>query len=135
MELKQKKESMDYQLQLAMSTLEERQEEVLRLNESKETLQKKLDEDISKIVALRSSLSEGTFNMETLEHQIYELSIQNLNLREYKERLIELISEMVKSSQQGEPTAAMLAILKSIPEDKTRQRLETILIPKPGSVN
>jgi len=135
LELKQKKESMDYQLQLAMSTLEERQEEVLRLNESKETLQKKLDEDISKIVALRSSLSEGTFNMETLEHQIYELSIQNLNLREYKERLIELISEMVKSSQQGEPTAAMLAILKSIPEDKTRQRLETILIPKPGSVN
>ena len=62
-----------------MQSLEQRQEEMLSLNESKEEGQKKLDQDVSKIVALKAQLTEAGDNMEQLEHQIYELSIQNRN--------------------------------------------------------
>ena len=37
-----------------MQSLEQRQEEMLSLNESKEEGQKKLDQDVSKIVALKA---------------------------------------------------------------------------------
>ena len=77
--LTQKKESINYNLQVAMKTLEERQEEIITLNEAKDEAQNKIDEDISKIVALRTQLTEGGDNMETLEQQIYELSVQNRN--------------------------------------------------------
>ena len=48
---------------------------MLSLNEAREEVQKRLDEDVSKIVELKANLSEGTQNMDQLEHQIYELSI------------------------------------------------------------
>ena len=73
--------------------------------------------------------------MEALEHQIYELSIQNRNQQALKEKLIELISEIVKSSQRGKPTPEMSAILQSLPDDRLKHRLETTLIPKTGSIN
>ena len=60
-----------------MRALEERQEELISLNEQKDVWQKKLDEDVSKIVELKANLSEGTENMEQLEHLIYEMSMQN----------------------------------------------------------
>lgn len=41
---------------------------MLSLNEAKEDAQKKLDEDVSKIVALKAELTEAGDNMETLEH-------------------------------------------------------------------
>ena len=50
-----------------MKNLEERQEEIITLNEAKDEAQTKIDEDISKIVALRTQLTEGGDNMETLE--------------------------------------------------------------------
>ena len=58
-----------------MQLLEERQEAVITLNEAKEKLQKQIDEDLSKIVELKATLTEGGDGMEVLEHQIYELSI------------------------------------------------------------
>lgn len=53
---------------------------------------------MSKIVAAKAKLTEGGENMEVLEHQIYELSIQNRNQLDNKEKLIELISEIVKTN-------------------------------------
>lgn len=48
---------------------------MITLNEAKEKLQKQIDEDLSKIVELKATLTEGGDGMEVLEHQIYELSI------------------------------------------------------------
>ena len=108
---------------------------MLSLNEQKEEGQKKLDQDVSKIVALKAQLTEAGDNMEQLEHQIYELSIQNRNHQAVRERLIELISEMVKTSQRGKPTPEMQAIINSLPDDRNKQRLETILQPKQNTMN
>ena len=41
---------------------------MLSLNEQKEEGQKKLDQDVSKIVALKAQLTEAGDNMEQLEH-------------------------------------------------------------------
>ena len=98
-----------------MKVLEERQDELISLNESKDEWQKKIDEDVSKIVQLKANLSEGTENMEQLEHLIYEMSIENNNQIALKEKLIELIPEIVKTSAKGKPTPEMLAIIKSLP--------------------
>ena len=111
LELTQKKESINYQLQAAIRTLEEGQDEMISLNEKKEEHQKKIADDLSQIVARKAKLTEGGENMETLEHQIYELSISNRNQLALKEKLIELISETYKTNQRGKPTPEMLAIL------------------------
>lgn len=73
--------------------------------------------------------------MENLEHQIYELSVQNRNQLGLKERLIELISEITRSTQRGKPTPELLAILQSLPNNRNKSRLDAILLPKPGAVN
>ena len=135
LELNQKKESINYQLQQAIANLEERQEAMLTLNDNKENLQKKIDEDVSKIVAMKAELTEGGDNMEQLDYQIYELSIQNRNQLALKERLIELISEMVTTSARGKPTPEMVAILQSLPDERNKHRLEQILMPKGNTVN
>ena len=41
---------------------------MLSLNEQKEEGQKKLDQDVSKIVTLKAQLTEAGDNMEQLEH-------------------------------------------------------------------
>ena len=108
---------------------------MISLNEQKEQQQKKIGDDLTKIVASKAKLTEGGENMETLEHQIYELSIQNRNQLALKEKLIELISEIVKTNQRGKATPEMIAILQSLPDDRNKHRLEAILQPKNGTVN
>ena len=41
---------------------------MLTLNDNKENLQKKIDEDVSKIVAMKAELTEGGDNMEQLDY-------------------------------------------------------------------
>ena len=118
-----------------MRNLEELQEDIIGLSETKEEISQRIKDDLSKIVALKEKLTQGGDGMDKLEHQIYELSIQNRIQLEMKERLIELISEVVKSSQRGKPTPEMVAILQSLPDERNRHRLESILLPKTGSVN
>ena len=66
---------------------------------------------MAKIVELKASLSEAGMGVETLDHQIYEVTVQNRSQLALKERLIELISEQVKSSSRGKPTPEMVAIM------------------------
>ena len=51
-----------------MRNLEEGQEEMISLNEQKDQQQKKIGDDLTKIVASKAKLTEGGENMETLEH-------------------------------------------------------------------
>ena len=62
-----------------------------------------------------------------LEQCIYEYSIQNRNLNAEKEKLIELLPEMVKVSQTGKTTPEMTAILRTFNEERNRTRVEKIL--------
>ena len=52
---------------------------MISLGEKKDEHLKKIEDDLSQIVARKAKLTEGGENMETLEHQIYELSISNRN--------------------------------------------------------
>ena len=62
-----------------------------------------------------------------LEQCIYEFSITNRNLNAEKEKLIEMLPEMVKVSQSGKTTPEMNAIMRALSEEKNRTRLEKIL--------
>lgn len=55
-------------MQVAIRTLEEGQEEMIGLNEAKDEHEKKISDDLTKIVASKAKLTEGGENMETLEH-------------------------------------------------------------------
>ena len=50
-----------------MRNLEERQLEQLSLSEKQEELEKKVNEDVSRIVALKASLTEGGDGVDKLE--------------------------------------------------------------------
>ena len=118
-----------------MRVLEEHQEEMLALREAREGLAKKINEDVSKIVAQKANMTEDGNRTEELEHEIMTLQVQNEKYHVVKEKLIELISEMVKSSAKGKPTAEMVAILQSLPPERYKHRLQTSLLPKQGGVN
>ena len=75
----------------------------------------------------KTDLTTASDEVMNLEQCIYEYSIQNRSLVSEKEKLIELLPEMVKASQSGKPTPEMHAIIRSFTEERNKHRVEKIL--------
>jgi len=99
----------------------------MNLREEKSSIQKDVDADVKKIVEAKTELTTASDEVMNLEQCIYEYSIQNRNLMSEKEKIIELLPEMVKASQTGKATPEMSAILKTFNEERNRARVEKIL--------
>ena len=95
--------------------------------EEKGAIQDQINQNIVKIVKAQEELTVARDEVLQLEQCIYEFSITNRNLNTEKERLIELLPEMVKVSRSGKTTPEMVAIMRTLTEEKNRTRLEKIL--------
>lgn len=82
---------------------------------------------MQKIVEAKTELTTASDEVMNLEQCIYEYSIQNRNLSSEKEKIVELLPEMVKSSQYGKPTSEINNILRAFNEERNRSRVEKIL--------
>ena len=110
-----------------MQVLVESKESQMNLKEEKSNIQVKIDQNIQKIVKAQEELTTARDEVLQLEQCIYEFSITNRNLNTEKEKLIEMLPEMVKVSQSGKTTPEMNAIMRALSEEKNRNRLEKIL--------
>jgi len=97
----QKKEILDQELAIALQQNAEANENSMNLKEEKSSIQKNVDGDVKKIVEAKTELTTASDEVMNLEQCIYEYSIQNRNLMSEKEKIIELLPEMVKASQTG----------------------------------
>ena len=99
-----------------MSQLIEAKEVSMNLRDEKSNIQKDVDSDVARIVQAKTDLTTASEEVMNLEQCIYEYSIQNRNLASEKEKLVELLPEMVKVAQSGKPTPEMHAILGTFNE-------------------
>lgn len=99
----------------------------MNLKEEKKNIQTEIDKNVQNIVQAKTDLATAGDEVMNLEQCIYEYSIQNRNLNAEKEKLIELLPEMVKVSQADKPTPEMTAILGTFNEERNKTRVEKIL--------
>jgi regulator of replication initiation timing len=60
--------------------------------------------EVQQIVSMTADLAMERNQMVTIEEQIKDFMIENATRRTEREKLIELLPEMVKSGQAGKPT-------------------------------
>ena len=82
-----------------MQVLVEAKETQMNYKEEKNDIQEQINKNIQKIVKSQEELTTARDEVLQLEQCIYEFSITNRNLNTEKEKLIELLPEMVKASQ------------------------------------
>ena len=82
-----------------MQVLVDAKETQMNYKEEKNDIQEQINKNIQKIVKSQEELTTARDEVLQLEQCIYEFSITNRNLNTEKEKLIELLPEMVKASQ------------------------------------
>jgi|LakMenE18May11ns_1017448.scaffolds.fasta_scaffold8992357_1 hypothetical protein len=97
------------------------------LKESIEEKEEDTQKLVKQIVKKMSDLTLERNQMVIIEEQIKEFLIENAIRRTEREKLIELLPEMVRSGQSGRPTLEMVRILNSLDENKNKERLTVIL--------
>lgn len=75
---------------------------------------------------MTSDLAMERNQMVTIEEQIKDFMIENAVRRTEREKLIELLPEMVKTGQAGKPTQDLIKIFNSLEQNTNKEKLTQI---------
>jgi regulator of replication initiation timing len=78
---------------------------------------------VNLIVSMTSDLAMERNQMVTIEEQIKDFMIENAVRRTEREKLIELLPEMVKTGQAGKPTQDLIKIFNSLEQNTNKEKL------------
>jgi len=81
---------------------------------------------VNLIVSMTSDLAMERNQMVTIEEQIKDFMIENAVRRTEREKLIELLPEMVKTGQAGKPTQDLIKIFNSLEQNTNKEKLTQI---------
>ncbi len=109
----------------------EKKEKSFALKEQRDDLTKIGSKNLARIVQEKSSKAEFEIETQSLEEEIYEISINNSVKRSVREKLIDLLPEIVSSVRQEKMgkggSFELVRTVQSIEEDAVRLKLISIL--------